>query len=1026
MPQTILSVDDDGTLRAARGEILRAAGFNVIEAAAGADAFELASARQPALVIIAVELPVLDGFAVAAQLKSDPRTAFIPALHISKRGDRHRDYPQSLKSGAEAYLDEPVEPAALIDVVSALTSRCRQVEEAMRESETFLRSFFDSPCVMRGFVDMVDGRVFHVSCNAAAAEMYGMDRESIAGKSALEAGISEELAQTWARLYNKSRRTGRPASMEYARRDALGRERWLLATASYLGTGDSGNARFGYIILDLTERKRAEDALETQREWLRVTLSSIGDAVLATDTEGKVIFLNPVAAGLTGWPQEQAIGQPGRDVLHIINEKTRAAAEDFIGLVLRQGNARPLANHTALVSRDGREIPVEDSAAPILDSAGNIRGAVLVFHDVTEKRRAQQALRESEAQFRTLANAIPQLCWMADAEGWIFWYNQRWYDYTGAAREQTEGWGWQSVHDPAELPKVLELWKGCLASGEPFDTVCPLRGADGVYRPFLTRCMPVRDADGKVTGWFGTNTDISEQKHAEEAARRASEQRRLALEAAQLGAWDYSHDSGIILWDERCTLMFGMPPGEIKTRELIALVHPDDRALVQRAAEKARAGVDGGACDCEFRVPQRDGSERWVNAHGRVYFTGEGDQRRPVRFIGVSLDITERKQAARRLLEAQKLESLGLLAGGVAHDFNNLLVGVIGNTSLAHEMLPADHPAADLLARVLQNGEQAAHLTRQMLAYSGKGRFLVEMLDLSILVPEMSGLVRPSISKKIVLKFELDADLPPIEADRGQVQQVFMNLTLNASEAMGSGDGLITIRTGVRHVDEWYLRSHSEIAELPPGKYVCLEVCDTGCGMDDATRSRIFDPFFSTKFTGRGLGLAAVAGILRGHKGAVAVSSAPGKGSCFTVLFPAATRAAEERPIAIRNAVLRGTGVILIVDDEKLVREMAKRALERHGYTVLLAESGMAALDTLRRHPGDIALILLDLSMPRMSGEEAVPEFRKIRPGVKVLVSSGYSEAETMSLFKGQRVSGFIQKPYTSTMLAEKVRDCIE
>jgi signal transduction histidine kinase len=393
--------------------------------------------------------------------------------------------------------------------------------------------------------------------------------------------------------------------------------------------------------------------------------------------------------------------------------------------------------------------------------------------------------------------------------------------------------------------------------------------------------------------------------------------------------------------------------------------------------------------------------------------------------VGVLSNLTDLKRAEARLREAQKLESLGLLAGGVAHDFNNLLVGVIGNASMAKELLPPNNPAIELLDGVTQAGEQAAHLTRQMLAYSGKGRFLVESLNLSALIPEMTGLVRPSISKKIALHLNLEDDLPPVEADRGQVQQVFMNLALNAAEAIGSHDGLISVRTGVEDVDEWYLRLHPAVAALRPGKYVCLEVRDTGCGMDEATMARIFDPFFSTKFTGRGLGLAAVAGILRGHKGAIAVASEPGKGSCFTALLPAAPRPAGLRPAAPRDAALQGAGVVLVVDDEKLVRDMAKRALELHGYTVLVADSGLEALDVLRRHPGDIALVILDLSMPRMSGEEALPEFRKIRPQVKVVVSSGYSEVEAMTVFKGQRVSGFIQKPYTSRGLAEKVKGCI-
>jgi signal transduction histidine kinase/CheY-like chemotaxis protein len=398
---------------------------------------------------------------------------------------------------------------------------------------------------------------------------------------------------------------------------------------------------------------------------------------------------------------------------------------------------------------------------------------------------------------------------------------------------------------------------------------------------------------------------------------------------------------------------------------------------------------------------------------------------RPRGAVGVFVDITGVRRAEARLREAQKLESLGLLAGGVAHDFNNLLVGVIGNASLAQDMLPPDHPALELLTGVLKAGEQAAHLTRQMLAYAGKGRFVVEALDLSALVSEMSGLVRPSISKKITLHLDLEQFLPPVQADRGQIQQVFMNLAINAAEAIGSHEGRVTVSTGIRDVDDRYLRLHPEAAELRPGKYVYLAVSDTGCGMDDATRARIFDPFFSTKFTGRGLGLAAVAGILRGHKGAIAVESAPGKGSCFTVLFAAAEGLAAERHVAARNAALQGSGVVLVVDDEKPVRDLVKRVLERNGYTVLLAESGLAAIDLLKRHPGDIALAMLDLSMPQMGGDEVLPELRKIRPEIKVLVSSGYSESETMTLFKGQRVSGFIQKPYTGADLAEKVKACL-
>jgi two-component system, cell cycle sensor histidine kinase and response regulator CckA len=398
---------------------------------------------------------------------------------------------------------------------------------------------------------------------------------------------------------------------------------------------------------------------------------------------------------------------------------------------------------------------------------------------------------------------------------------------------------------------------------------------------------------------------------------------------------------------------------------------------------------------------------------------------RPRGAVGAFVDITDLKLAEERNQQTQKLESIGLLAGGIAHDFNNLLVGVIGNASLAQEFLPPGNHATDLLDGVIRTGEQLAHLTRQMLAYSGKGKFLTEHLNLSDLVPEMSGLVQSSIPKKIALHFELERDLPPIEADRSQIQQVFMNLVLNAAEAVGSDAGRISVKTGVQTVDKPKSKRNPESSELPPGRYVYLEVRDSGCGMDGATQTKIFDPFFTTKFTGRGLGLAAVSGVVRGHKGAIKVTSAPGKGSCFTVMFPAAEGAAATPQTPDHLAAPDGTGTILVVDDEEVVRQMAKHALTRHGFDVLLANDGIEAIDILKRHPGDISVVVLDLSMPGMSGEEALPRLRNIRPGVKVIVSSGYSEMETMALFNGQRVSGFLQKPYTSGKLAAKVRSAL-
>ena len=276
------------------------------------------------------------------------------------------------------------------------------------------------------------------------------------------------------------------------------------------------------------DRRRAERAVREQEGWLRTTLNSICDAVIATDGEGRVRFMNPVAEGLTGWTQSEAAGLPLREVFVIVNEETRRPSEGPVERVICEGGVVGPANHTVVIARDGTETAIEDSAAPIKDAAGDLIGVVMVFQDATERRRHEAAVREGEERFRQLAESIPQLAWMAEPDGHIFWYNRRWYDYTGTTPEGMEGWGWRSVHDPAALPGVMRRWGESIATGEPFDMVFPLKGADGVFRPFLTRIMPLKDEHGQVVRWFGTNTDITDRQEMEVALRGAKEEAETA------------------------------------------------------------------------------------------------------------------------------------------------------------------------------------------------------------------------------------------------------------------------------------------------------------------------------------------------------------------------------------------------------------------------------------------------------------------------------------------------------------------
>jgi two-component system, cell cycle sensor histidine kinase and response regulator CckA len=419
-----------------------------------------------------------------------------------------------------------------------------------------------------------------------------------------------------------------------------------------------------------------------------------------------------------------------------------------------------------------------------------------------------------------------------------------------------------------------------------------------------------------------------------------------------------------------------------------------------------------------LRTPNGRSADVLINA---ALLTGSDSQ--ILGCVIVLVDTTERKRLEKELFEKQKLESIGLLAGGVAHDFNNLLVGILGNASLSQDMVPEGSALAQPLEQIVKCSQAAADLTRQMLAYSGRGQFIIEPVDLTASVRETMKLINSSIPGNVALHFELDPKLAPVEADAGQIQQVIMNLVLNAVEAIGDTSGVVWVRAQSRAVDQRYI--HEELAEAPiePGAYVILEVRDSGCGMDDAVRSRIFDPFFTTKFTGRGLGLAAVSGIVRGHKGIIHVTSSPNNGSSFTVYFPAASGTPRQLP-ETQPAVdpLGGSGTVLVVDDEEVVLQTAKLALERYGYTVLTASSGRTAIETLKRERDRVSVVLLDSAMPEMSGRDTLRELLKIQPDLEVLVSSGYAEAETMRLFAGWRVLGFVQKPYTPSRLARQVK----
>ena len=505
----------------------------------------------------------------------------------------------------------------------------------------------------------------------------------------------------------------------------------------------------------------------------------------------------------------------------------------------------------------------------------------MIMMDISERKRAGEALRESERRFRELANAMPQLVWTADARGAVTFVSRQWSRELGISEDAALGWGWTRLLHPDDRARVEGAWRGCVESGEPFRVEVRMGAASGEYRCHLMRGVPIRDEQQHITCWYGTCTDIHDTKRAEE-----------------------------------------------------------------------------------------------------------------------------------RLRHVQKLQSVGLLAGGIAHDFNNLLTGILGHASLlAAEVTPAQ---AERVREVVTSAERAAHLTRQLLAYAGKGQLIVREIEVALAVNEMADLARASIPAGVELVITAEAGLPRLHMDPGQLHQILMNLVVNAGEAIGEGhQGKITISVSRACIEQRFTDATGE--DVVPGQYIAIEVADTGSGIDEEMKEKIFDPFFTTKFTGRGLGLAAVAGIIRTEKGGLTVESAAGEGAVFRVLLPPG-----ERGWAGGAGAARECGrAILVVDDESTVRDFIAAVLRKQGYRVLTAADGREALVLWEREKGGIEALVVDVVMPVMDGCEFLQQVKRARPDIKVVLTSGYSESAVRSLCAAYPDAAFLPKPYTARRVAE-------
>ncbi|HKJ82602.1 MAG TPA: PAS domain S-box protein [Mariprofundaceae bacterium] len=569
--------------------------------------------------------------------------------------------------------------------------------------------------------------------------------------------------------------------------------------------------------------------------------------------------------------------------------------------------------------------------------------------------------------------------------------------------------------DREHVRRVLE---SAIRQREPYICDYRITRPDGEERVMHAMAETHFDERGQALRMFGTIQDVTEQRRSDERVQRLASAVEQADECVlivdQNGLIEYANPAFERISGYTAAEVVGKSPNIVKSGE-----HPD--AYYRTMWDTLMAGKRwvGSFINC-----CKDGSLYEVEQSISPILDDNG---RITGFSSVQRDVTEQKRQRSQLEHTQRLEALGVLAGGIAHDFNNILTAIIGNAAMAGRKLERQSTATEYLARIELAAQRAADLCKQMLAYSGKGRFSPGPLNLSVLVEEMASLLEISIAKNVTLRLHLTESLPAIEADVAQMQQVVMNLVINAAESIiGDGGGTVTVSTGTKDVNRAYLVGSYLDDNLPAGRYVYLEVADTGCGMDEETRTKIFDPFFTTKFTGRGLGMSAVLGIVRGHHGTIRVYSEPEMGSSFRVLLPC-SEVEIPTPAEIQGDIdaWRGGGVVLVVDDEDTIRETAAMILESVGFDVLWAADGEEGVATFREHADEIVAVLLDMTMPRMNGNIALSEIRQIRSDVPVVISSGYSETEINSHFAERRVSGFIQKPYTPDDLKRKMHEVL-
>ena len=922
-------------------------------------------------------------------------------LTLARHGTRQ---PAWMNLDYSPLLDETGEPCGVLSIVIETTTRVqaerreRQAQEARIDSGRRLQGVLQN--MGEGFV-LLDRDFRIVEINAEALAHQERPAAELLGRTCWEVW-PRAAAGPQGELIRRAMASGKPGEVEYLSISSRGRGCWLELRAYPC---DAGLALF---FRDISERRQAVSALEDSEARQRAITEATPECIKVVGPEGELLHMNAAGLAMIGASRFEEVA--GASVFKLI------APEDLPAW--KANHRRVLAGERVswcfdIIGAHGSRRNMQSHAVPLRLPDGTVV-QLAVTHDVTQHKRAEDALRQSEAQFRALAQTVPNQVWTATADGKLEWCNERVHDYAGTDRAVMDdaGTAWR-VH-PDDRGRAAAQWVRAIAGGQAFEAELRLCRADGTSRWHIARAIPIRGEDGRISRWVGTHTDIHEQKLAHAAEVRDRDR-----------LWNLSRDlllitdmaGRIIDVNPSATRLLGWNSDEMAGRPLTDFVHPEDQAIT--VAEAARLARGETTTSFENRLLSRQGEYRLI-----AWTAVPGDDR----VHAVGRDMTEQRATEDALRQSQKMEVVGQLTGGIAHDFNNLLQGITGNLDLMQRRVGAGK-LADLDRFVLGamgSAKRAAALTHRLLAFSRRQPLDPRPVRANDLVASMEDLLRRTLGEGVHLTMTLASQLWLTRCDPNQLESAILNLAINARDAMPEG-GRLEIETCNAHLDS---ADAAREREVRPGQYVCICVTDSGTGMSAETIAKAFEPFFTTKPIGQGtgLGLSMIYGFTRQSEGYARIESELGKGTTVKLYLPRELGQSEvlEKAIHAPEHILRSAGeTVLVIEDEAVVRRLIVEVLTELGYQALEAADGPAGLEILASRP-PLDLLITDIGLPGMNGRQVAQAARSRQPELKVLLMTGYAENAAMAAGFLEPRMALLTKPFPMEALATRVRQIID